>query len=107
MSQQLPNTDTCSCAGCESSTPWDMSAVVLDGTWCCSPACALEHLDGLERPPELVTLHDPQYHVDRDGLLDVSSAAVGIRRKVVGTAEAIEAIRDADELFPGQFRASR
>jgi len=107
MSKQPPHTDTCSRPRCEEPTPWDMPAVVVDGVWCCSPACALEHLDGLERLPAAVTLHDPQYHVDREELSAVSSAAVGIRREVVGTAEAIEAIRDADELFPGQFRASR
>jgi hypothetical protein len=107
MSKQLPDSDTCSCAGCESSTPWDMQAVVLDGTWCCSPACALDHLDTLETPPETVTLHDPQYRVDRDGLPGVSSKAVHIRCDVVGMAEAIEAVRDAGELFPGQFRVAR
>jgi hypothetical protein len=107
MSKQLPDQDTCSRPDCEEPTPWDMLAVVLDGTWCCSPACALDHLDTLETPPETVTLHDPQYHVDRDALPDVSSEAVDIRREVVGMAEAIEAIRDAGELFPGQFRVSR
>jgi len=69
--------------------------------------CALDHLDTLETPPETVTLHDPQYHVDRDGLPDVGPTAVHIRCDVVGMAETIEAIRDAGELFPGQFRVSQ
>jgi len=107
MSKQLPDTETCSRPDCEEPTPWDMLAVVLDGTWCCSPACALDHLDTLETPPETVTLHDPQHHVDRDGLPAVSSEAVHMRCDVVGMAEAIEAIRDAGELPPGQFRPSR
>jgi hypothetical protein len=84
-----------------------MAALVLGGAWCCSPACALDHLDTLETPPETVTLHDPQYRVDRDGLPGVSSKAAHIRCDVAGMAEAIEAIRDAGEMFPGQFRATR
>jgi len=107
MSKQLPDTETCSRPGCEEPTPWDMPAVVLDRVWCCSPACALDHLDGLERPPETVTLHDPQHHVDRDGLPDVSSAAVNISRTVRGLADAAEAVHQANGMVGGQFRAAR
>jgi len=107
MSKRVPDTDTCSRPDCEEPTPWDMLAVVVGGAWCCSPACALDHLDTLETPPETVTLHDPQYRVDRDGLPGGSSKAAHIRCDVVGMAEAIEAVRDAGELFPGQFRVAR
>jgi len=107
MSEQPPDTDTCSGTDCEEPTPWDMLAVVIDGVWFCSPACAAAHVDALETPPETVTLHDPQFHANRDAVAGAGPKAVDISRAVVGMADADEAISAVSGMVEGQFRASR
>jgi hypothetical protein len=107
MSKHAPDTDTCSRPDCGEPTPWDMLAVVVDGTWFCSPPCAATHVDTLEAPPETVRLHDPQHHVDRDAFPDVDSDAVAIRRRVHGMDDAVAAIGAVSGMIHAPFRDSR
>jgi len=104
MPEQLPDGDVCSHDDCNEPTPWDMVAIVVEGQWFCSPACAVDALGVSKSPPETVTLHDPQYRVDRDELPDVSAEAVDITRSVIGMVEAKQAIKDTREMVGGQFR---
>lgn len=104
MAANLPDDDTCSAPDCEEPTPWDMAALIVDGAWYCSPACAIEGVATADTAPETVTLHDPQYTADRAALPAVSTEAVNISRAVEDRAAADEAIRDASELYGAAFR---
>lgn len=101
----IPNA-TCASEDCSEPTPWDMACIVFDGRAFCSPACAREALDRLERVPETITLHDPQYAVDRDELPGVAPEDVDITRGVTGLEDARQAIEECATMHPYEFRAS-
>lgn len=101
-----PSNTTCPVDGCDEPTPWDMAAVNFDGQYFCSPECARSHLDGMERAPSDMTLHDPQFHTDRDAFPDVPDDAVDIHRSVTGRDDARTAIDEIAEMHPGEFRVS-
>ena len=101
----MPNA-TCASEDCSEPTPWDMACIIFDGRAFCSPACAREVLDGLGRVPETITLHDPQYAVDRDELPGVDSADVDITRDVTGLGDARQAIEECAEMHSCEFRYS-
>lgn len=99
--------ETCPVGGCEELTPWDMAAINFDGQYFCSPGCARKHLESMDRVPELMTLHDPQYAVDRGELPGVESEAVDIERPVRDRDDAQAAIDEMEVMFPGEFRPAR
>lgn len=108
MSNSVPVTAFGDCArdGCDEPCPWDMSAIVFDDeTVCCSPDCALTVLEGVEETPETVTLHDPQFVVDRDRL-GVGGDVVDFVHEIGEMPEAEEAIREAAMLHEPRFRVS-
>jgi NAD-dependent dihydropyrimidine dehydrogenase PreA subunit len=102
----VPSFDRCSRAGCEEVCPWDMVSIIVDGRVCCSPDCATVVLEELPEAPSIVTLHEPQFHVDRDAL-GIPHDATEIWRDVENKDDAEAAIRQIAELYPGRFRAAR
>ncbi len=85
----------CAANECEERCPWDMSAIILnDDLVCCSPDCARDVLDWIR--PEKVTLHDPQYHTDRNGL-GVSEEEIQIESRVEDREDAEIAIDIIEE----------
>lgn len=106
---QSPSTDdeaTCANPDCDEPTPWDMASVRLDDAEFCSPECARAHLDrtGAESVPQRVTLHDPQFAVDRSDLSGVAEDAIDIGRPIEHGADARRALDEIEEMFPGEFR---
>ena len=100
----MPSNATCPIDGCDNPTPWDMVALNFDGQYFCSPGCAREHLEGMNRVPELMTLHDPQYYVERDEMPGVEDEAVDIQRPVQSRDDAFIAIDEIEAMVPGEFR---
>lgn len=96
----------CAREGCDEPCPWDMPAIILGELLCCSPDCARTVLETVSRRPADVTLHDPQYRVDRDDLAGVNEDAVDIGRTVHTEGEAEEAIDALAQLHSSPFRVS-
>lgn len=98
----------CSREGCDELCPFDMTAIIFDHeTICCSPACAEVVLEGLDTPPETVSLHDPQTVVDRGDLpnVDVDDTALNYSTETFDDAES--AITEAADLHTPRFRGGR
>lgn len=53
-----------------------------------------------------ITLHDPQYAVDRTPMPEVHSDDVDIWRNVTGIEDAHAAVDEMEEMHPGEFRVS-
>lgn len=99
--------EACAAAECSEPTPWDMACLVFDDEndrAYCSTACAGDALDAREQAPETITLHDPQYAVDRDDLPDVSADTPTIARPVSGIRDANVALAEFADMFPRDFR---
>lgn len=101
----LPNT-TCARKGCSEPTPWDMACIVFDARAFCSPDCAQQQLEALDRVPESVTLHDPQFAVDRAGHPYANADDVDIVYQVDGREDARMTIRECESIHPYEFRFS-
>jgi len=100
MTELIPDDGTCSAPDCGEPTPWDMAAIVLDDEYYCSPQCAGASLERMDSPPQRVTLHDPQYRIDRANFVHVSEDSVNITREVPSMAAAREAIAQMTDVFP-------
>ena len=100
----IPNDGTCDGQDCTEVAPWDMAAIQFDGCWLCSPACARTYLGQMDTEPASVTLHDPQFAVDRTPLPEVDEADVTLTREVTEAADAESAISETEAMFPGEFR---
>lgn len=104
-----PRNETCAGAECSEPTPGDMPCIIFDrenDRAFCSPECARDALDDREDAPEMVELHDPQYAVDRGDLHGVSEDSAVIAREVAGVGDAIVAIGECADMYPGEFRSS-
>ena len=97
--------ENCANDDCNAPTPWDMAQIKVDDVAFCSPDCAKEHVESTAATPAQVTLHDPQYAVDRSMFPpSVDEESVSITRRVIGPDDFLTAIVDIEQMFPGQFR---
>lgn len=98
----------CSRERCDEPCPWDMAAIIFDHeTVCCSPACAEVVLEGLDTPPKTVSLHDPQFTVDRGDLPNVDDDDTVLHYSTETFDDAESAITDAADLHTPRFRGLR
>jgi len=100
---------TCDCAGCDEPTPWDLPSVRLDEHEYCSAECAREAYAAMPAGdhPVTITLHDPQYAVDRDELPPaVGDTDVNIECECWSADEAAAAFDDMLAMFPHEFRVA-
>jgi len=98
----------CDRDGCNEPTPWDMASIQFADHEFCSPNCAREAFESLTVRSGTVTLHDPQFAVDRDTLPPaVEGDDVNIERRVYGNEEAKEAIDEIEMLYPREFRVTQ
>jgi len=80
-----------------------MAGIILfEEVYCCAE-CAKEGLNDMPDVPGEVTLHDPQYVVDREEI-GLDSQTVDITRK--GPESARTKIEQIDELFSGVYRVT-
>lgn len=93
------NWGTCNAYDCEGVLPWDMAAVLVNGTPYCSPDCA-EQADIPD--VETVGLHDPQFHADRPDHVD--DEQVYFYREIGPHESPGEVIAEVAEMYPGAFR---
>lgn len=96
----------CNRDGCDHPTPWDMIAVIVNG-WppFCSPQCAREAVAESDIEPAVITIHDPQYRIDRDAIDNFPRGAVG-RRFQVGDVSP-DTVFDFIEMHgPNEFRVT-
>lgn len=95
----------CESSHCQKPTPWDMPCIIVDTAVYCSETCAIDSVCEAESYVDEVVLHDPQYAVDRTGVIEhVDDSSVNIIR-VVSDGESIEnIIREVSELYPGELR---
>lgn len=100
----------CARLDCSEPTPVDMPAVAIDGDTYCSPDCARTALNAVRGHPDEIpaeiALLDPQNHVDKSPLPDVSTDQMVIERRVVGLPDAFRAVDEIEEMYPGKFRVS-
>jgi hypothetical protein len=103
----MEHNETCGNGDCDSPTPADMPAIIIHGTWLCSPTCAKDHLTSSPRAPGRLTLHDPQFDVKPDSRPPgVSKNEVNMERLVHGHKDALKAITQMEEMYPGDFRVN-
>lgn len=102
MTLNIASFGTCSLDGCDEICPWDMAAIGLDHDAYCKPDHALEALDDMDRTPQVVTLHDPQYAAPRPDGVDESQ--IDILREVTDLPDAKRAVEEFGEKIPGDFR---
>lgn len=95
---------TCDSTDCEEPTAWDMVSIDIGDESYCSPECARSALSERDEIPSSITLHDPQLHVSRENLPDVDDDHVNITRQVTSRDDALKAVDEAAEMYPGEFR---
>jgi hypothetical protein len=102
------NNGTCKHQDCGNSTEWDMASVVVnEEEWFCSPDCAADCIESHDYRVMNVTLHDPQRHVDRSELPDVTDRDTNIPIATwEGQEFALEMIDEIREIYPGEFRVA-
>lgn len=99
MTQPDTHSETCDNDDCDEPTPWDMISIRLGEHSVCSPDCARALLDATNGSPMKVTLHDPQYVLDRDQFPGVAEDAVNIERRVTNRSDAIVAIDQLEQML--------
>ncbi len=99
MTQPEADSKTCDNENCDSPTPWDMISIRLGDHSVCSPDCARELLEASSGTPMKVTLHDPQYALDRDLVPSVDETSVNVERRVTGYDDALRAIDHLEEML--------
>jgi hypothetical protein len=104
----IPTSSECARRACEEWTEWDWVSIVFDAKWFCSPDCAREHLQEMDRIPTKITLHEPQGHLDRDPLPGVDRDDVDLIAVVDPRTKetAFDLIDDIEEMYPGEFRVT-
>jgi len=107
MTEPPENDGTCDNDGCSEPTPMDMPAIVMGGFWFCSPTCAHEKISTLPAMMKHLTLHDPQFAMERDEFPEgVSDDDVGIRWVIENKEVALDLLEEIEEEFPGPFRVT-
>lgn len=100
--------------------PWDMPQVRVDGVSFCSTDCATKYIESEDVTPTEITLHDPQFYVDRsqfppmggdDGDKWISTTPEGWDSWLSTTclvsnhSDCLMAVKTIEEIFVGPFRA--
>jgi hypothetical protein len=83
-----------------------MAGILLDHDWFCSPECARAQLIAMSDCPDTVTLHDPQFSVDRSELPGVDAEDVNIQRSVTDKEDAATALDEAKLMHSPPFRVT-
>jgi hypothetical protein len=95
----MRNWGTCNAYQCDSVLPWDMSAVLVNGTPYCSPECA----KNADIPDvETVGLHDPQYCAERPD--EVDEKCVYFTRELAPRESPSDVIDEIAEMHGAPFR---
>jgi len=93
------NWGTCNAYDCDAVLPWDMAAVLVNGTPYCSPDCA----KNADIPDvQTVGLHDPQFNADRPEHIEDSQ--VYFYRRVAQHESPTEVIQEVADMLTGEFR---
>jgi imidazoleglycerol phosphate dehydratase HisB len=61
----------------------------------------------MEQEIETITLHDPQYQIDRDQFFNIPDSAIEFGRPVEDLEDARKGISRYASMFPGKFRVER
>lgn len=96
-------TGTCHSDTCSESLSPEQPAITINQTHAlCSPDCAYDFLDTINLTFKNVTLHDPQFEVDRKPL-PVHEDTVAISRPVNSRSDAKEAVETIDSFMSVTF----